>query len=211
METFQKRGDNFIFVVGRRTFGSSVDQVPYRLAEFEASTMRYEAEPNVDALSDAIKKAVLVRGCNLQTYQSNSSVRNAVQSCTEAKRTWRSETVQASSSTDMEVDAVGKDGNKGKSKGGKGEEEKKKVMCFICGRRGHGQKDCWHKDTKGKTGKGKFIGKGKQKGKGKDKNHPVTEVRQDDSQSSNGSQMVANFTTDWIFAVTWADNWEETP
>ena len=25
--------------------------------------MRYEAEPNVDALSDAIKKAVLVQGC----------------------------------------------------------------------------------------------------------------------------------------------------
>ena len=96
-------------------------------------TMRYEAEPNVDALSDAIKKAVLVPGCreppkthlqmNLQKYQSCSSVRNAVQSCTEAKRTWRSETVQASSSTDMEVDAAGNDGNKGKSKGVKGRQK----------------------------------------------------------------------------------------
>ena len=101
--------------------------MPYRLAEFETLTMRYEADPNVDALSDAIKKVVLVLGCpeplktlmqiNLQTHQSPSSVRNAVQSCTEAKRTWRSETVQASSSTDMEVDAAGNDGNKGKSKG----------------------------------------------------------------------------------------------
>ena len=45
------------------SFGSSVDQVPDRLAEFEALIMRYEAEPNVDALSDAIKKDVLVRGC----------------------------------------------------------------------------------------------------------------------------------------------------
>ena len=45
------------------SFGSSVDQVQDRLVEFEALIMRYEAEPNVDALSDAIKKAVLVRGC----------------------------------------------------------------------------------------------------------------------------------------------------
>ena len=44
-------------------FGNSVEQVPDRLVEFEALIMRYEAEPNVDALSDAIKKAVLVRGC----------------------------------------------------------------------------------------------------------------------------------------------------
>ena len=112
------------------SFGSSVDQVPDRLAEFEALTMRYGAEPNEDALSDAIKKAVLVRSCpeplkthlqmNLQAYQGYSSIRNAVQSYTEAKRTWRPETVQASSSTDMEVDAVGKDGYIGKSKGGKG-------------------------------------------------------------------------------------------
>ena len=92
----------------------------------------------------------------------------------------------------------------GKSKKTKSDE------CFICGRRGHGQKDCWYKDTKGNKGKGKFKGKGKQKGKGKDKNNPVTEVRQDDSQSLNGSQKVANVTTDWIFAVTWADNWEKT-
>ena len=120
------------------SFGNSVDQVPDRLAEFEALTMRYEAEPNVDALSDAIKKTVLVRCCseplkthlhmNLQTCQSYSSIRNAVQSHTEAKRTWRSETVQASSSTDMEVDAVSKDGNQGKSKGGKGKSKKPKVM-----------------------------------------------------------------------------------
>ena len=37
-----------------------MDQVLDRLVEFEALIMRYEAEPNVDALSDAIKKAVLV-------------------------------------------------------------------------------------------------------------------------------------------------------
>ena len=74
------------------SFGSSVDQVPDRLVEFEALIMRYEAEPNVDPLSDAIKKAVLVRGCpeplkthlqmNLQTYVSYGSIRNAVQSYT---------------------------------------------------------------------------------------------------------------------------------
>ena len=74
------------------SFGSSVDQVPDRLVEFEALIMRHEAEPNVDALSDAIKKAVLVRGCreplkthlqmNLQTYVSYGSIRNAVQSYT---------------------------------------------------------------------------------------------------------------------------------
>ena len=65
--------------------------------EFEALIMRYEAEPNVDALSDAIKNALLVRGCqeplkthllmNLQTYVGYGSIRNAVQSYTEAKRT----------------------------------------------------------------------------------------------------------------------------
>ena len=43
-------------------FGSSVDRVPDRLAEFEALTLRYEAEPHVDALSDAIKKAVSMSG-----------------------------------------------------------------------------------------------------------------------------------------------------
>ena len=48
-----------------------------------------------------------------------------------------------------------------------------------------------------------------QKGKSKDKNNPVTEVSQDDAQSSNSSQIVANFTSDWIIAVTWADNLEE--
>ena len=112
------------------SFGSSVDQVPDRLVEFEALIMRYEAEPNVDALSDAIKKAALVWGCpeplkthlqmNLQTYVSYGSIRKAVQSYIEAKRTRRSEAAQASSSTDMEVDAVCKDGYKGNSKGGKG-------------------------------------------------------------------------------------------
>ena len=79
------------------SFGSSVDQNPDRLVEFEALIMRYEAEPNVDALSDVIKKAVLVRGCpeplkthllmNLQTYVGYGSIRNAVQTYTEAKRT----------------------------------------------------------------------------------------------------------------------------
>ena len=62
------------------SFGSSVDHVPDRLVKFEALIMRYEAGPNLDALGDAIKKAVLVRGCpephkthmqmNLQTYVS---------------------------------------------------------------------------------------------------------------------------------------------
>ena len=112
------------------TRGSSLDQVPDRLTEFEAWTMRYEAEPNVDSLSDSIKKAVLERGCpeplkthlqmNLQTYQTYKSIRSVVQSYSEAKRTWRPEAVQTSSSTDMVVDAVGKDGSKGKSKAGKG-------------------------------------------------------------------------------------------
>ena len=231
----QKRGDNFISVMGKRilissmsilqallgfTFGSSLDQVPDRLAEFEASTIRYKAEPNVDSLSDSIKRAVLVRGCpeqlkthvqmNLQAYQSYSSIRNAVQSYTEAKRTWRPDTVQTTSSTDMEVDAVGKDGFKGKSKAGKGKGKNQEGdECYICGRQGHFQKDCWYKDTKGNEGKGKTKDKGKQKGKSKDKNNPVAEVRQDDAQSSSSSQIVAYLTSDWIFAVTWADNLEE--
>ena len=60
------------------SFGSSVDQVPDKLVvEFEALIMRYEAEPNVDALSDAIQKAVLVLSThlqvNLQTYVSYGS------------------------------------------------------------------------------------------------------------------------------------------
>ena len=151
------------------SFGSSVDQVPDRLVEFEALIIRY-------ALSDAIKKAVLVHGCpeplktylqmNVQTYQSYSSIRNAVQSYTEAKRTWRSEAAQASCRTDMEVDAVSKDGYKGKSKGGNGKSKTPKGdECYICGRRGHGQKDCWHKDTKGNKGKDKVKGKGNRKAK----------------------------------------------
>ena len=34
-------------------------------------------------------------------------------------------------------------------------------------------------------------------------------MSQEDSKSSNNSQIVASFTSDWIFAVTWADNSEE--
>ena len=34
-------------------------------------------------------------------------------------------------------------------------------------------------------------------------------MSQDDAQSSNSSQIKANFTSDWIFAVTWADSWKE--
>ena len=34
-------------------------------------------------------------------------------------------------------------------------------------------------------------------------------MSQDDAQSSNSSQIVDNFTSDWIFAVTWADIWKE--
>ena len=188
--------------------------------EFEALIMRYEAEPNVDALSDAIKKAVLVRGCpeplkthlkmNLQTYVGYGSIRKAEQSYTEAKRTWMSEAALASSSTDMEVDVVCKDGSKGKSKCGKRKSKNPKGdECYIWGKRGHVQKDCWYKDTRGERGKGKIKGKGKQKSKGKDKDKPVNEVSQEDSESSNNSQIVANFTSDWIFAVTWADNLEE--
>ena len=178
------------------SFGSSVDQVPDRRAEFEALTMRYEADPNVDALSGAIKKAVLVRGCpeplekyvqmNLQTYQSYSSIRNAVQSYTEAKRTWRSEAAQASSSTDMEVDPVSKDGYKRKSKGGDG-----KVMSATSVAKTVGTKT--QKETKERT----RTRTGTQ------------EVSQEVSQSSNNSQIVANFTSDWILTVTWADNWEK--
>ena len=158
------------------SFGSSVDQVPDRPVECEASTVGYEAEPNVDALSDAIKRAVLVRGCpeplkthlqmNLQTYVSYSSIRNAVQSYTEAKRTWRSEAAQASSSTDMEVDAVCKDGYKGKSKGGKGKSKNPKGdECYICGKRGHVQKDCWYKETRGEKGKAKSKERERRKAK----------------------------------------------
>ena len=103
-----------------------------------------------------------------------------------------------------------KNGHKGKSKGGK---EKSKNLkgdeCYICGKRGHVQKDCWYKDTRGEKGRGKVKGKGKQKGKGKDKDKSVTEVSQEDSQSSYNSQIVANFTSDWIFAVTWAASLEE--
>ena len=145
----------------------------------------------MDALSDAIKEAELVRGCpepvkthlqmNLQTYVSYTSIRNAVQCYTEAKRTWRSEAAQANSSTDMEVDA------------------------------GH-PRQAWtrserllvQRHRRRKKGKGKLKGKGKQKGKGKDKDKPVTEVSLEDSQSSNNSQIVASFTSDWIFAVTTA-------
>ena len=105
-------------------------------------------------LSDAIKKAVLVRGCpeplttrlqmNLQTYVSHGSIRNAVQSYTEAKRTWRSEAAQASSCTVMEVDAMCKDGHKGQSKGGKVKSKNPKGdECDICGKRGHVQEHCW--------------------------------------------------------------------
>ena len=90
----------------------------------------------------------------------------------------------------MEVDAAGKDGNKGQSKGGKEKSKHPKSdECYICGRRGHGQKDCWYKDTKGNKGQGKFTGNGKQKGKGKDMNNPVTEVRQDEfEQQPDSSQ-----------------------
>ena len=72
-------------------------------------------------------------------------------------------------------------------------------MLHLC-RRGHVQKDCWYRDIKGCKGKGKQKGNGKGK-KGKDKNNPVTELRQDDSQSSSSSQIIANFTSEWIFAV----------
>ena len=87
----------------------------------------------MDALSDAIMHAVLVRRCpaplkthlqmNLQTYQSYSSTRNDVQFHTEAKRTWKSETAQASSSTNMEVDAVGKDGRERQVEQWQGQEQ----------------------------------------------------------------------------------------
>ena len=117
------------------SFGSSVDQVPGRLV---ALFVRYEAERNVDALIDAIKKAVLVWGCpdphlqmNLQTYVSHGFIRNAVQAYTEAKRTWRSEAAQASSSSDMEVDAVCKHCYKGKSKGGKGKSKTPKGRLLV--------------------------------------------------------------------------------
>ena len=146
---------------------------------------------------------------NLQTYVSYGSIRNAVQSNTEAKRTWRSETAQASSSKDLEVDAACKDGHKGKTKGKGKSKNRKRDECYICGMRGHVQKDCWYKDTRGEKRKGKVKGKGKQKGKGNDKDKPVTEVSQEDSQSSTNSQVVASFTSDWIFAVTRADNSEE--
>ena len=117
--------------------------------------------------------------------------------------------MQTSSSRDMEVDAVGKDGSKGNSKAGKGKSKNHGGdECYICGRQGHIQKDCWYKDTKGNKGKGKPKGKGKQKGKSKDKNNPVTEVSQNDAQSSNSSQIVVNFTPDWIFAVAWAEAYD---
>ena len=80
-------------------------------------------------------------------------------------------------------------------------------MLHLCWRE-HVQKDCWYGGTKGCKGKGKQKGNGKGK-KGKDKNNPVTEVRQDDSQSSSSSQIIANFTSEWIFAVARADNWEK--
>ena len=65
-----------------------------------------------------------------------------MQSYTEAKRTGRSEAAQASSSTDMEVDVVRKDGYKGKSKGGKGKSKTPKGgERYICGSRGHGKKE----------------------------------------------------------------------
>ena len=52
-------------------------------------------------------------------------------------------------STPMEVDALTGD------------------KCNICGRAGHWAKDCWFKDTSGKSGKGSSSAKGKDNGKGK--------------------------------------------
>ena len=84
-----------------------------------------------------------------------------------------------------------------------------KSTLYIFCKLGHVLKDCWYEDTGGEKGKGKIKGKGKQKGKGKDKDKAVTEVSQEDSQSSNNSQIVASFTSDWIFAVTWTASLEE--
>ena len=117
---------------------------------------------------------------------------------------------QASSSTDMEVDAVCKDGYKGKLKGGKGKSKNPKGdECYICGKRGHVQKDCWYKDRRGEKRKNKVKGKGKQKGKGKDKDKPVTEVSQEKFPELEQQPKNGHFTPYWIFAVTWADNLEE--
>ena len=130
------------------SFGSSVDQVPDRLVEFEALIMRYKAEPNVDALSDAIKKAVLVRRLS-GTTQNTPADESADLRELRIHSGWctilhRGETnmkirscTEASSSTDMEVDAVCKDGYKGKSKGGKGTSKNppKGDESYICGKR----------------------------------------------------------------------------
>ena len=108
-ETVQRRGGNYTSVMAERhdvqhvhaagtslvfSFGSSVDQVPDRLVEFEASIMRYEARCVQGWLQRKIER-------------------------------WQGE----------------------KSKNTKGDE------CYICGKRGHVQKDCWYKDTRGEKEK----------------------------------------------------------
>ena len=84
--------------------------------------------------------------------------------------------------------------NEAKSKNLKDDE------CYICAGGRTFRKTAGTGDTKGCKGKGKQKGNGKGK-KSKDKNNPVTELLQDDSQSSSSSQMIANFTSEWIFAV----------
>ena len=161
------------------------------LKDWELQVTRWESMAS-EKLNDSVKRQILQEQAPsaikmqllTQTFTDYEDMRGVVLSYVVTSRDWTATLkAQRGRGDAMDVDAITFKGGKpkGEAKGyskGKGKDkgkaaEKEQRDCWICGKKGHLSKDCWHnkdeKDTKG-------YAKGKGHGKGKHKHKSVSEV-----------------------------------
>jgi hypothetical protein len=152
-------------------FPDTISEFEEKHGEWERDIKRYEAASG-EVFNLGVKKSIFLQNApkNLRTLLQMQSTRTYEELVGTVVQYLQVSTVydggvhkaDKTGANAMEVDALtrggktSKGGGKGQSKGDKTKgKAEKAVLCFECGKPGHYARDCWYRQDKGATGKGK--------------------------------------------------------
>ena len=185
----------------------------YNMTSGETLSGQVEKATILRTLPEPLKSHLLV---NAQRFTNGAEVRTAVRDYLMARREWRPLTAmtrERDTSSPMDVDEVtwrwkggnskGKGKDKGKHSKGKGKSKdkdkdgkgksKKDTECWLCGKRGHTQRDCWEKQA------------GRPRVARPDKVQEVLKQQESESVSSSSVAVISNLTQNldgWVFEIS---------